>query len=132
MSVMPFHLSPKPRRVSASITHVATFTDSSPRFVLTISPVAPTQSPRLILPKPSKSSVTAASANSWISSPLPSRKVAKASLPWARCSITRPATLTVMPVSSPSARPSCAARSSAVVAVTSKRYGGVTAGSSRR
>ena len=100
-SVSPWNLSPKLRRVSASIVQAFTFTDSSPRLVFTTSPIAPTQSPRLMRSKPAKSSVTAASANSWISPPLPSRSVAKASLPWARCSITRPATDTSMPVSAP-------------------------------
>src|SRR3546814_17931633 len=58
----PCHLSPKPRRVSSSIFHDAALTDSSPRLVFTTSPVAPTQSPRLMWPKPSKSAVTAAGA----------------------------------------------------------------------
>ena len=118
---MPFHLSPKPRRVSASIVHDVTFTESSPTFVFTTSPVAPTQSPRLIRPKSSNPSVTLASANSCTSAPLPSRRVAKASRPWGRLSITRPATVTSMPVSSPASRPSWAAWSSAAVAVGSKR-----------
>ena len=48
MSVMPWHLSPKLRRASASSAHASTFTDSSPLLVLTTSPVAPTQSPRLM------------------------------------------------------------------------------------
>ena len=51
-------MSPKLRRVSASIVQVFTFTDSSPRLVFTTSPVAPTQSPRLMCSKPAKSSVT--------------------------------------------------------------------------
>src|ERR1035438_4077001 len=90
---MPAHLSPKLRWAVARVTHVATLTDSSPRFVRTTSPPTPTQSPRCSFVNSSKSDVTASSAKSWIS-PLESRIVAKASLPWRRRSIRRPATIT--------------------------------------
>ena len=42
---MPWYLSPKLRRASASRTQDRTFTDSSPVLVATTSPVAPIQSP---------------------------------------------------------------------------------------
>jgi len=102
-SAMPAHLSPKLCRAVASLVQVATRTDSSPRLVRTTSPLTPTQSPRWSFVNPSKSPVTWASANSW-TSPLESRIVAKARRPWARSSITRPATLTTSPDSSPSIR----------------------------
>ena len=100
--MIPRHLSPKPSSVSASTTNVATLTDSSPRLVRTTSPTAPTQSPMRSSPNRSKDAVSAASANSW-TSPVESRSVAKASLPCGRTSITRPATETVVPDSSPGA-----------------------------
>ncbi len=100
---MPCHLSPKPRVVSASTEKVETLTDSSPRRVRTTSPVAPTQSPMLSRVNASNDSVTADSAKSW-TSPVESRRVAKASLPCGRTSMRRPATETVTPDSSPSVR----------------------------
>jgi len=42
----------------ASVTHVATFTDSSPRFVRTTSPLTPTQSPKCSFVNSSNSDVT--------------------------------------------------------------------------
>ncbi len=101
---MPFHLSPKPRRASASSCHPATCTDSSPLRVRTTSPVATTQSPRLSAVSSSNRSVPFTVAISWIG-PLESRSVANASLPIERSSITRPATVAVTPLPSPSAQP---------------------------
>ena len=89
-------------RASASSSHPVTFTESSPRFVRTTSPTAPTQSPRLSLVNSSKRSVTFARANS-CTDPELSRSSANASLPCGRESMTRPATPTVTPDSSPGA-----------------------------
>ncbi len=55
---MPAHLSPKLRTASASRSHVATLTESSPRLVRTTSPTTPTQSPRWSLENSSKFSAT--------------------------------------------------------------------------
>ncbi len=60
----PFHLSPKPRRASASSTHVWTCTDNSPFRVRTIFPPAPTQSPSDNLENASNSAVIFSKANS--------------------------------------------------------------------
>jgi hypothetical protein len=57
---------------------------------------------------------------SWID-PLESRKVANASFPMSRSSITRPATAAVTPLPAPSARSAWAACRSAARSVTSTR-----------
>ena len=121
-SLTPRHLSPKLRRASASSSHPVTFTESSPRFVRTTSPTAPTQSPRLSLVNSSKRSVTFARANS-CTDPELSRSSANASLPCGRESMTRPATPTVTPDSSPGASDDQASTTAAASWVRSKRYG---------
>ncbi len=103
VSVMPCHLSPKPRRASASSSHDSTRTDSSPLFDRMTSPVATIQSPRLSPVRPLKSSVPLAVAMSWMA-PLESRSVANASRPMSRSSMMRPATVAATPELPPSAR----------------------------
>jgi hypothetical protein len=95
-------LSPKPWSDSASTVNDTTFTLSSPRRVLMTSPVATIHVPRGRLLNVANSCVQSTPANS-CSSPVQSRSSPKASFPLSRRSIRRPATVTVAPVSSPSA-----------------------------
>jgi hypothetical protein len=120
VSVMPCHLSPKPRRASASTCHVSTRTDSSPFFERMTSPVAAIQAPSVRLVKPLKSSVPLAVAISWMA-PLESRRVAKARRPMSRSNMMRPATVTVVPVLPPSSSSAWVACRSAARSVTSTR-----------
>ena len=100
-SVTPFHLSPKPRRASASSTQCATWTDSSPLRVRTTLPVAPTQSPSDSLEKASKSSVIFCQRRT--AGPDPTSRAAwrRPGAPGAASSMTRPATETTSSLSSP-------------------------------
>ena len=103
MSLIPRHLSPKPRRASASSDHDETWTEISPRLVRITSPWTPIQSPRFSLTNSENSPVSAAVANS-CTAPLQSRSSAKATLPWGRLRITLPATRTTTPDEAPGSR----------------------------
>ena len=122
---MPCHLSGNGLRASARRTHEPTLTDNSPRRVLMTSPVTPTQSPRCRPVNPSKSGVVASAANNWIR-PVESCRTPKASLPWSRRSMSRPAIVTSTPVSAPSSSPPYSSCRAAAVVVGSKRYGVVS------
>jgi hypothetical protein len=78
------------RRASASRHHDETLTDSSPFFVLTTSPVAPTQSPSESFLNASNSPVQLGFANNWMR-PVASCSTPKTILPWSRRSMRRPA-----------------------------------------
>ena len=107
------------------ITNDSARTESSPLREVITSPDTPTWSPR------STSRFQAASACSptlareiitWIS-PVPSRMVAKHSLPPMRDRITRPATPAMSPVEVSGGRPAYSARTSPTVAVRGKPTG---------
>ena len=101
---MPAHLSPKLRWAVASVTHVATLTESSPRLVRTTSPLTPTQSPRCSLVNSSKSAVTDVEGEELdLPARVAHRGEGQLALGAQRAS-GGPATLTVSPDSSPSAR----------------------------
>ena len=118
------------------MTQDATFTDSSPRFVFTTSPTAPTQSPRLIPTKPSKSSVTRGEGEQLhlVPAPVAQRREGELALGPVQHDPARDADLDagLLPGFEPVV---LRARSAAVVAVVSNRYGTVltsTRRSSRR
>ena len=118
-SVSPACFSGSGRSDLAVIAKESASTESSPDREVITSPVTPTWSPR------STSRFHAASASSptlaseiitWMS-PVPSRSVAKQSLPPIRERITRPATPTVSPVAVSGGSEPCAARSAPIVVV---------------
>jgi hypothetical protein len=111
-------LSGKGRRALASVTSSSTVTDSSPRLVVTTSPVTPTQSPTDSLVKSSNCGLAASVAKSW-TRPVPSSSVPKAMAPWRRTSITRPATDARAPERVSGGRPAWRSWSSPAVAVRS-------------
>jgi hypothetical protein len=104
---------------------VSASTESSPRREEMTSPSTPTWSPR------STSRFQAASAASptrsaeiiTCISPVPSRIIAKHSLPLERDSITRPATPTLSPVAAPGARSGYRSWICAIVSVRGKLTG---------
>jgi hypothetical protein len=83
-------------------------------------PVTPIQSPIDKAPSSSKRGVPAAVAKSW-TRPLWSWRVPKASLPCTRRSMSRPATLTSVPVSTPASSAPNSSCSDAAVRVGSNR-----------
>ncbi len=90
------------------------------------SPVTPIQSPRDSPTKSSNLGVSPDRAKSWMR-PDESASVPKATLPWSRRSMSRPATDAVSPVSMPGASSSHRWWRSAAVSVRSNRYGTSTA-----
>ncbi len=124
-SVRPRNFSGNGRSDFAVSVHDEAKTDNSPDCEVITSPVTPTWSPRSTscFQAASRSSPTPASEIiSWIS-PVPSRRIAKQSLPPILDSITRPATLTTSPVNVSGGSWPYLARSSAAVAVRPKPTG---------
>ena len=116
-SVRPLCFSGSGRRDFAESIHEVAETDSSPLRLVITSPVMDTKSPMstMCFHWVSAASPTSARDSITCRSPDPSRSVAKQSLPPSRLSITRPTTLTVVPVRVSAARSGNCARTSASV-----------------
>ena len=116
-SLMPCHFSGGGSSDFDSSTRFETFSDSSPRFVFTTSPAAPTMSNRSTSSRSAQSCAGMAfsAMNSWMS-PDRSRSCANATLPWRRSSTMRPATDRAAPVPAPGSMSPNSARTSAASA----------------
>src|SRR3569833_1435810 len=124
-SVSPACFSGSGRRHFEVSANRSAMIDSSPRLDVMTSPSTPTWSPRSMSrfhDSRASSPTLARDSMIWMS-PLPSRIVAKQSLPVLRASMTRPVTPTLVPVDVPGSRPGWSARTCPIVGVRGKPSG---------